>query len=312
MDLTVLISTWNGAERLAVTLNTFTKCVIPGGLQWQIVLVNNNCTDNTDEVVARYAKVLPITYVDEPRPGLSQARNTGLNAASGKLIIFTDDDVKPCREWIKVYWDAYVADPSVKFWGGPVESEYEGSKPDADLLRLAPYSVRGLDWGPKAQVLPEKQYFISANWAAPLQMIKEVGAFDVRRGLNPDSKLLITGEESDLMDRLKAHGLSGHYLPGARLQHYVPREKCTLEHIVARCEAGALENYNKYQFRLMSVVWFNKPVGLYVHVAYHLMRYWAKRLTFKKGSDEYIKLRIVWTVTKAFEQKFKGKPILIS
>jgi glycosyltransferase involved in cell wall biosynthesis len=311
MDLTVLISTWNSAKRLGITLDAFKNCEIPAGLQWHLVIVNNNCTDNTDEVVARYDKVLPITYVKEPQPGLSQARNTGLQAATGKLIIFTDDDVKPCREWIKIYWDAYRKDPNGKFWGGPIESEFEGEKPDEELLRLAPYSVRGLDYGPAEWQLPEKQYFISANWAAPLAMIREVGGFDVRRGLNPESKRLITGEESDLMDRLRAKGLTGLYLPGARLQHFVPKEKCTLGHIVARCEAGALEHYDKYRFRLMSTVWFNKPVGIYLHAVYHFLRFVAKRLTFRRGSDDYIKFRIALTVAKAFEQKFKGQPLII-
>jgi glucosyl-dolichyl phosphate glucuronosyltransferase len=116
MDLTVLISTWNSCDRLSITLDTFALCSIPEGLQWQLVIVNNNCTDNTDAVVARYAKKLPITYVKEPRPGLSIARNTGLQAATGKLIIFTDDDVKPSRDWIKLYWDAYRECPQGCFW----------------------------------------------------------------------------------------------------------------------------------------------------------------------------------------------------
>jgi glucosyl-dolichyl phosphate glucuronosyltransferase len=305
MDLTVLFSTWND-PRLPTTLEAFTQCVIPEGLKWQLVIVNNNCTDNTDEIVARYMKVLPITYVKEPQPGLSKARNAGLKAAAGKLIIFTDSDVRPSREWIRVFWEAFSKNPSGEFWGGPIESEFEGKKPDQELMRLAPYSVRGLDFGPKSIPLADDQYFISANWAAPLQSIRDAGGFDISKGLNPQSKKLITGEESDLMDRLRGRGLTGVYLPGARLQHFVPKEKCTLEHIVARCEAGALENYDKYRFRLMSTVWFNKPVGMYVHVTYHLVRFAAKRLTLRTGSDEYIKLRIAMTVAKALEQKHKG------
>jgi len=311
MDVTVLISTWNDAARLAITLDAFAQCEVPPGLQWQLVIVNNNCTDNTDDVVHSYLKKLPITYVKEPRPGLSQARNTGLKAATGRLIIFTDDDVKPCREWISLYWAAYQKNRIGHFWGGPIESEFEGEMPDEELLRLAPYSVRGLDYGPKEHPLSEKNYFISANWAAPLEAVREVGAFDVSRGLNPQSKRLVTGEESDLMDRLRTRGLTGLYLPRARLKHWVPKEKCTLSHIVKRCEAGALENYDKYRFRLMSVVWFNKPVGIYIHAFYYLLRFVAKRLTFKKGSDDFIKMRIAITVARAFEQKFKGQPLVI-
>jgi glucosyl-dolichyl phosphate glucuronosyltransferase len=311
MDLTVLISTWNSCERLSITLDAFSQCVIPDGLEWQLVIVNNNCNDDTDTIVARYAQKLPITYVKEPRPGLSIARNTGLQAATGKLIIFTDDDVKPSREWIKVYWDAYCECPSGYFWGGPVESEFETQAPEPALLRLAPYSVRGLDWGPKSMTLPPKQYFISANWAAPLEVIRESGGFDPLLGLNPDAKKLITGEESDLMGRLSGKGLTGVYLPGARIRHFVPQEKCTLEHIVRRCEAGALENLDKYRYRLDSVVWLSIPVGIYVHALYYCMRYVAKRLLLKSGSDEYIKLRIALTVAAAQWRNLRTAPTVL-
>jgi hypothetical protein len=192
------------------------------------------------------------------------------------------------------------------FWGGPVESEFEAKAPDEELLRVAPYSVKGLDWGPKGMTLPAKQYFISANWAAPLEVIQESGGFDPHRGLNPSSKQLITGEESDLMDRLRSKGHTGVYLPGARIRHFVPKEKCTLEHIVRRCEAGALENLDKYRYRLDTMVWQTIPVGIYVHAMYYFMRYIAKRLLLKSGSDEYIKMRIALTVAKAQMQQIRA------
>jgi glycosyltransferase involved in cell wall biosynthesis len=302
MDISVMLSTWNNAQCLAITLQVFRQCVVPPNVQWELIVVNNNCTDQTDDVIKTFADLLPIKYVKEPRPGLSQARNTGLKAASGKLIIFTDDDVKPYPDWIKVYWEAYVKSPQGQFWGGPVESDYEGGKkPDDDLLGLAPFSVRGLDFGPVERPLPNEQYFISANWAAPLPLIREMGGFDINRGLNPLSKKLVTGEESDLMDRLRAVGMQGLYLPGARLKHFVPKEKCTLEHILARCEAGALENFDKYNYRLKSVVVFNKPVGMYIHVAYLYFKYVVKRLIGKKFGDAYIKFRIALTISRAIK-----------
>jgi glucosyl-dolichyl phosphate glucuronosyltransferase len=307
MDVTVLISTWNNAKRLAITLETIKGCVIPQGLAWQLVIVNNNCTGNTDSVVNQYVDILPVVYVKEPIQGLSRARNAGLNIATGKLIIFTDDDVRPCRDWIKVYWEAFVQEPTKQFWGGPIESEFEGEKPDDDLLSFAPSSVRGLDFGPGKRLLSDKECFIAPNWAVPSAIIKKIGPFDIHKGLNPSSPILSTGEETDLMYRLKEQGLSGLYLPAARIQHFVPGGKCTLKHILARCEAGVLEDYRRYDFRLKSWVLFNKPVGLYIHIIVNYIKYLLKRILSKKWCSAYIKLRVLVLVTKSYEERLSGK-----
>jgi glycosyltransferase involved in cell wall biosynthesis len=307
MDISVLISTWNNSRRLNVTLDTIKDCVIPEGARWELVIINNNCTDNTDEIVAPYLNILPIVYLKEPVQGVSRAKNTGLSAASGKLIIFTDDDVKVCREWIKIYWKAFNEDSLKHFWGGPVESEFEGGRPEEDMLVMAPCSVRGLNLGVHRRGISDKEYFIGANWAAPLSVIKEIGGFDVNKGQNPFLLKVITGEESSLMDALRSRGFSGLYLPDAWIKHFVPREKCTLEHILARCEAGARESYDKYDFRFKSWVWRNKPVGLYAHGLVNFLRYLLSRYIFRKGIAAYIKWRIVTIVTKSLEQKLNNK-----
>jgi glycosyltransferase involved in cell wall biosynthesis len=306
MDITVLISTWNNAKRLQITLEALRHCFIPAGVSWELVLVNNNCTDETDDIVAHYyLTALPIVYLREPVQGLSRARNRGLEAATGRLIIFTDDDVRPCEEWIAVYWKAFLEDQSRCFWGGPIESEFEGKKPNSDLLAVAPSSIKGLDLGPQKRTLSDREYFISVNWGGPLEIVKKSGGFDIHKGLNPASKRLITGEETALMENLRAQGLTGAYLPEARIRHFVPQRKCTFEHILGRCEAGALEGHHRYRFRLKSWILLGKPVGLYAHILVAFGRYLLKRLTLSRGISEYINFRIVMAVAKGLEDDIR-------
>ncbi|MGH9460276.1 MAG: glycosyltransferase family A protein, partial [Vicinamibacteria bacterium] len=146
-NLSVLISTWNRSQSLSQTLQSISRCTIPAGLRWELVLVNNNCTDDTDKVAKAFSEFLPIVYVKEPIQGLSRAKNTGLAAASGELILFTDDDVEPCEDWIALYWTSYRATPSGYYFGGPVVSRFELRPPDPELLEVAPPEVRGFEWG---------------------------------------------------------------------------------------------------------------------------------------------------------------------
>lgn len=239
MDLSIIISTWNNADRLAKTLANLTSCTIPGGLEWEIVLVKNNCTDHTTEVAERFAASLPLVIVDEPRQGLSRARNSGLRAATGQLALFTDDDVRPYEGWICTYWQNFkIMGPGYLF-GGPVESEFEVPPRLGGYINYAPPSVKGFSLGETARELTEHESpFISANWGCSLDRIIKVGGFDETMGLNAVSNRITVGEESDLMKRLHDEGLRPWYLPDAGVFHFVPKEKAKKKHIVRRWRAS--------------------------------------------------------------------------
>jgi len=153
MNISVILCTWNNSARLGVTLRAFLGLELSETVSWELVIVNNNSNDDTRGVVSQYADSLPITYVEEPKQGLSHARNAGLAKAAGELVVFADDDIKPCNGWLNTYWQAYCINPEGYFWGGPIVSEFEESPHDMELIRLAPCSVRGLDWGPDERFL---------------------------------------------------------------------------------------------------------------------------------------------------------------
>jgi GT2 family glycosyltransferase len=112
MDVSVIICTWNNCERLAITLDVISHCIVPSDPTWELVFVNNNSVDETKNITTDYSSKLPLVYTEEPQQGLSRARNRGIKVATGNLIVFTDDDTKPCPEWIEVYWNAYMDKPS--------------------------------------------------------------------------------------------------------------------------------------------------------------------------------------------------------
>lgn len=252
MDLSVMMCTWNNSQRLARTLASITACAVPPGVQWELVLVNNHCTDETDRVAHHFRQRLPLVYLSEPVLGLTRARNAGLAAVRGRLLVFTDDDVTPCQGWLSAYWSAYQERPVGYFFGGPIESEFEGGRPDARLLHLAPCSVKGFDDGTVAKLINRRTCFIASNWACPVAVLRQIGGFDVRRGLNAVSDRVCVGSETHLIRRLRRQGWRGWYLPEARLTHFVPLNKSTLHHIAVRGEAGTFE-------RAMACSWSEHP-----------------------------------------------------
>ncbi len=300
MDISIIICTWNNSKRLKITLGSLVECMIPNGLEWEVILVNNNCTDDTDKVVSKFTDKLHIVYVKELIQGLSRARNTGLKQAQGKLIVFTDDDVTPCKEWVSIYWNAYQSNPTGYFWGGPIESEFEEEKPNIDLLSCAPVSVKGFDGGKEKHILTKNQFFVSANWACPRSIVIEVGGFDESLGLNTLSEKKASGEETDLMFRLKQKEWKAMYLPEAGLMHFVPRNKTKLAHICTRVETNAYSGYQLYEFNKNLPVVFGIPLGVYKMMFVALLGIFCSILLGRNSSKDRVRFCMARGLMRGF------------
>ena len=99
---------------------------IPEGVTWELLVVNNNSTDDTESVITSYENRLPLRRLFEPSPGLSNARNHAIREAKGGLIIWTDDDVLVDSDWLAAYAAAADRWPDAAFFGGPIEAMVRG------------------------------------------------------------------------------------------------------------------------------------------------------------------------------------------
>src|SRR5947209_1930972 len=129
MKISVAICTWNRAELLDRTLAEMRNLRIPEGVEWELLIVNNNCTDMTDTVIDRYRRQLPIRRLFEHAQGLSHGRNHALDAASGDLLIFTDDDVLVDPEWLAAYAAAAQSWPQATYFGGTIHHWFAVAPP---------------------------------------------------------------------------------------------------------------------------------------------------------------------------------------
>jgi glycosyltransferase involved in cell wall biosynthesis len=81
------------------TLDSIVRATQPTA-GWELIVVNNNCTDGTEAMLERFAARLPLKRVFEAAPGLSNARNAAIKVASGDYLIWTDDDVLVGTDWL--------------------------------------------------------------------------------------------------------------------------------------------------------------------------------------------------------------------
>ena len=59
MRLTTVICTWNRASFLRHALDSMTRVVVPDDVEWELLVVDNNCTDDTQQVLQSFARQLP-------------------------------------------------------------------------------------------------------------------------------------------------------------------------------------------------------------------------------------------------------------
>ena len=153
----------------------------------EIIVVDNNSTDGTRQIVESYPAV---TYVFEPNKGISRARQCGYQAASGDIIAYVDADTHPPAGWIEQIWDQFGARKNLACLSGPY-SFY-------DLSGLG--NAVSTCWFIAARPLYKMTGYmmVGGNFAIRRDVLDKMGGFD--------SSIEFYGEDVDIGKRAKKHG----------------------------------------------------------------------------------------------------------
>ena len=126
MKLSVTIPTYNRSRTLQQGLASLQQQTFR---DFEILVVDNAA----DPVVEKQVAAFSVRYVPEPQLGLHNARHAGARAATGSILIFTDDDATYEPNWLRAYADAFDAHADMAAAGGPVRPVWE-TKPPQWLL----------------------------------------------------------------------------------------------------------------------------------------------------------------------------------
>jgi glucosyl-dolichyl phosphate glucuronosyltransferase len=228
MKISVILCTHNRCQSLAKTLNSLAALTLPGPIQWEILVVDNNSNDKTREVVQRdFCNRYPqrFRYLFEPRPGKSYALNTGIREAQGDILAFTDDDVTAEKAWLQNL-TAALHNGEWAGTGGRVVAEWacppprwlslEGRFALGDTLAL-------FDRGSEARELSENPF--GANMAFRKAMFEKYGGFRTDLGPRAGSREPQKSEDAEFGRRLLDAGERIRYEPLAVVHHCVPETR---------------------------------------------------------------------------------------
>ncbi len=208
----IVIMTKNRAESLARTLKSLQELTYPN---YEIIVVNNASTDNTEEVISQY----PVKQISSPEANISLGRQRGVEASQGEIIAMCDDDCVPASDWLNCLVEKLLSNEKIALVGGqvinigfPEKQRYKGR---------GKFGRNGIL---KPAINPEEaDYFGSANMAFRRSIFDSIGGYD----------LFFTNayEEVDLILRFRKAGYETAYENKASVEHYYTGVSYNLLHL---------------------------------------------------------------------------------
>ena len=228
MDFTVIVCTYNRAGNLPSCLAALAAQQGIAGLDWEVLVVDNNSSDDTRRVVESLARELPIKVrcVREREQGLNHARNRGVTSSQGTRFTFVDDDIRVSPQWLAALNEAFVRSDADAI-GGRIHLD--------PSIELPPWVVPGSeiagflgfqDFGDEPFRMDGKsRYPFGGNMSFHRRVVDRIGLFDPklgRKGAGRKRGELFKGAETDYFHRLAADGDARiFYEPRAIVYHRV-------------------------------------------------------------------------------------------
>lgn len=230
MDVSVIVPTYNRAASLVKTLSTLENLTCSPGLSWELLVVDNNSPDQTRQIVQAFAKGASfcVRYLFEPKQGRSAALNSGIAAARGRIVAFTDDDVLVHPDWVRSLKDTFdrfnavaVAGRVIPLWAHPKPRWLEME----DQLAIVRFEL-----GEEAKTINIPP--LGANSAFLKEIFSKYGLFRLDLGVNGE-KHTITCDDTEFGERLIRAGEKIVYAPGAIVYHPVESLRMTKNYFLS-------------------------------------------------------------------------------
>ncbi|HYG23847.1 MAG TPA: glycosyltransferase [Verrucomicrobiae bacterium] len=198
--ISVVVASYNGDRTLRNCLQSLQRLNYP---DYEVILVDDGSSDTTPKIAAEFPHARTIRH---PRNlGLSIARNTGISAASGEIVAFTDSDCRADEDWL-YHLAATLQDGEFIGAGGP------NLLPPEDSAVAA--AVMASPGGPAHVMLTDRQaeHIPGCNMAFYRSALEEIGGFD--------PTYTKAGDDVDICWRLQQAGYRIGFSPAAFVWHY--------------------------------------------------------------------------------------------
>lgn len=210
--ISVVVPTFNREDGIRRTLRGLANQQLRNG-SFETIVVSDGSTDGTNDYLTSGSTPLPIVTILQENSGPAAARNKGIEAAQGDLVVFVDDDILPDSGLLQAHADAHEHSDGRLVTVGPMLNPT-----DVKLGRLVAWEQHMLYKQYQAMnsgdLEASSRQFYTGNAATRREHLVQLGGFDVS---------LRRAEDVELAYRLRDYGLDFKFLGDARGYHYASR-----------------------------------------------------------------------------------------
>lgn len=260
MNFTVAIPTYNGANRLPILLDKLIAQITPSDLSWQVIVVDNNSTDTTAEIVTDYQsrckEKLSLIYAFEEQQGAAFARQKAMQLAQSELVGFLDDDVMPAEDWVASAYDFGLKHAQAGAYGGRIIGKFE-VPPPGNFKRIQSFLAlrdRGNSphlYNPENLALPPSAAWVIRKkaWIDNVPSQPNLGG---RTG-----KSMVQGDDYEPLLYIYRAGWEIWYHPEMYVEHHIPAGRLEEQYLIALSRGCGL---CIFQLRLITAKNWEKPI----------------------------------------------------
>jgi len=229
--ISIIIATYNRSIDLTLCLDDIFKQKQDGNFTFEIIVADNNSTDNTKDVVLSFEKKYPgqVQYIFERKQGKCNALNAAIAIAKADIIAFTDDDVRVDQQWLISLAACFQAQHCDGV-GGRILPVYPPQTPGwiKENISLLSGPIVFYDHGTGTKEYQKPAYeFLGANFAFKRQVFEDCGLF--RTDIGPGKGTF--GDDTEFVGRAFRSGKKLFYCGEALVWHPVDIKRTTLKYI---------------------------------------------------------------------------------
>jgi len=227
ISIDLIICTYNNAALLGETLAAISKQQVSPDVDWQVTVVNNNCTDETPEVVERHSRSskMPLRMIFERQQGLTPTRVRGARNSGAEWIAFVDDDCLLAEDWVEQAARFALEHSRCGAFGGHIILLFEKTPPPYALGR--PYLYAGANHGETAK---RRKWVAGAGMVVRRAALEDSGWLDKQFLEDRIGKRLVSGGDMEMSMRIAARHELWHN-PRCKLRHIIPERRMTRQYV---------------------------------------------------------------------------------
>lgn len=233
--ISIIICCYNSAWVVERTLTAIKLQTLPVDLLWEVVLVDNNCSDETVDIARRTMQDSDVdfTIVAEPNPGLANARRKGIDTVKYDIVLYCDDDNLLCSNYVSMMYSIMRSNQYIGAAGGKGIAEFMAEPEDDVLKHISGYAIG-------SQMDGRVDWLYGAGVTLRTKLVRDVYYNQHCYLIGRKGNMLLSGDDSELVMSMVNRGYRIYPTDDVFYIHVLKTERLTNEYCHRLCEGFIL------------------------------------------------------------------------